>query len=231
MDSSNAQHVLKSNAVTEIYTPKDEGEVAGWIDCLCDDPSDCHCKTAGPHYGSQSPEYVKSLGYDLQLQGSSRRPRDLMSLRGLEIYSAQAAITRDRNRHWPEPTPFFREYLRHFEHDPVEWKSPKYQAYREKQIQLIEKKKPNPWPANIEYHFQRGRPPAPILLRWASETLISCENSTSAFRWMWSGQGRPRRQTLRMQRVDGMVYLRRDRRGVAPEESFKPHTSLEAKAL
>ena len=34
-----------------------------------------------------------------------------------------------------------------------------------------------------------------------------------------------------MQRVDGMVYLRRDRRGVAPEESFKPHTSLEAKAL
>ena len=156
MENGDAQHILKSNAFPEIYPHKIDPEVAAWTDCLCDDPSDCLCKASNVQHDIHGFDHAQSTAYDLQLQGVARRPRDLMSLRGLEIYSAQAAITRDRNRHWPEPTPFFREYLRHFKHDPVEWKSPKYAAYREKQTGLIEKKKPNPWPKDIEHHFQRG---------------------------------------------------------------------------
>lgn len=168
MAYSEEQRVLPSNASPEICPKFNNGNGGDCGPCLEQDicstclqrdhpASSCKAAVSDVDYEYPRHEWTPEHNRDVKVFNDEihRLPSELRG--NCPIFSAQHAIKiREADREWPDASPWFRARLRNFEHNPVEWKSPKYVQYREKQKGIKEKNKHNPWPDDIEYHFQRG---------------------------------------------------------------------------
>ena len=153
MDACHDQRVLRSNTSHEIGLDCSYNVINNLdLEPKCNNQS-LELNDSVSDYDESPIDSESESPYLRGVQGIGRQPNNLQCLR------AQDAIPRGKRRKpLPVPPRWYAEYIQHFQFDPIEWKSPKYKQYREKQAtpKEREKGKKGPWNDEIEYAFQKG---------------------------------------------------------------------------